>query len=305
MASSSQMRAWYPELVVSTNPIRCNYSSTKTVKFLAGGPDYPKGYIWLRFHPATVEWAQAVAAVMFHHGYAFEEKAGGSLSCRPITGGTRTSLHAHGVALDINPSRNRYRHQVGPIQWGRHTDMPKALVNDLENIRTNNGKRITEWGGRWINIKDPMHYQCSKCSRADLQTGINYSTVPGIDDYRAWADLEMEEDVVLKRGDQGPLVLWYQAMLNYAGADLVKDGDFGPATEAAVKVEQKEQGVPQTGQIDGTLAGFLASFSRRTSGMSKSEANEIYMLKGEGLTIEEVAASYTEGSPGKFNITYQ
>ncbi len=308
MVTTAKMRDLYPELILSSSPLRCSWRDTVTVKFLAGGSDYPLGYVYLRFHPAAAPWARALAAVMFEHGYAFREKAGGTVACRLITGGSRTSLHAHGVALDINPSKNRYRSSIGFIQWGRQTDMSKAMISDLEAILTMNGKKITQWGGRWYNIKDPMHFQCSKCRRIDLKSGIDYSTVSGWSGYSAWA--ELEDDIVLKKGDEGDLVEWYQIMLNVWGANpkLVPDGDFGTKTETAVKQLQVKMDVPATGMLDGTLAGFLSSYSRRyeEDELSQEQADLLYApishgAHGGGLTIQEVADAYTEGTPGGFH----
>ena len=254
MASSQQMRTWYPELIVTwptvtTDPV-CNYRPTVRVKFLAAGPFSPEGYVWLRFHPVAAPWARAVAAVMLHFGYAFEETAGGSLSCRKITDGNRTSLHAHGVALDINPSRNRYRISIGLIQWGKQTDMSKLMIRALEAILTVSGHRVTEWGGRWTNVKDPMHFQCSKCTRVQLETGIDYSTVTGWGAYRVWAGLGPGEDdenmplLPMREGDGYPgtereskksEVAWLQSRLNTAyDAGLSEDGAYGPMTSSVI-----------------------------------------------------------------------
>lgn len=197
MPTTQQMRNLYPELVIGgvdplwnvlTGGPTCDWSRTVVVTFYAGGPFYPLGKVNLRFHPTIAPWAEALAAVFYQHRYPFEETAGGSVSCRKITGGTKTSPHTHGVAMDINPSRNRYRTTLlgGLIQWGKETDMPMAMIVDAEAIRTVNGKPTTSWGGRWSNIKDPMHFEASKCVRSDLATGINYSTVAGWAAYRAW-----------------------------------------------------------------------------------------------------------------------
>ena len=58
------------------------------------------------------------------------------------------------------------------------------------------------------------------------------------------------EDDMLKRGDNGAHVAAVQARLNWwAGTSLTVDGNYGPATEAAVKQWQgrPDVGLPQTG----------------------------------------------------------
>lgn len=191
MATSQQMRTWYPEFVVGgvdsmwnvtgTRPI-CDWSTGIKVNFLASAA--MGGSVDLIVHPATADAFRALAAVFRAWNYEFRERSGGSVSCRKITGGTRTTLHAHGVAMDINPTANSYRVSVGAIQWGRQTDMDPTMIAAIEAIRTVGGQPIFQWGGRWSNIKDPMHFECSRCSRADLEKGIDWSTVPNRPDLR-------------------------------------------------------------------------------------------------------------------------
>ena len=67
-------------------------------------------------------------------------------SPRTIGGRYQVSLHAHGIALDINTSSNPYRGDNVLI-----TDMPAWYV-----------KAWTDagfcWGGDWLYVKDPMHF---------------------------------------------------------------------------------------------------------------------------------------------------
>ncbi len=216
--TTQQARNAYPELVVGgvssswvvySNGPKCDWRSTVGIVFPAGGP-YGSGTVTLRVHPSVAEAAQALSAVMVTWNYLFRETAGGSLSCRKITGGTRTTLHSHGVAIDFNPSKNRYTSVgSGLIQWGRQTDMPKGMVKDIEAIRTKNGKAVWQWGGRWWNIKDAMHYQSTKCSRNDIETGINWNTVNG-------QPGQMEDEVIV-RSTRGTLAKDFQRYLNNLG----------------------------------------------------------------------------------------
>lgn len=52
---------------------------------------------------------------------------------------------------------------------------------------------------------------------------------------------------VLRRGDSGNAVVALQRELNRLGADLNPDGDFGPATETAVKTLQRNAGLTADG----------------------------------------------------------
>ncbi len=207
MPTTQQAREQYPELITRWPPnLACAYGTTNRVKvrFLAAEPDYPQGYVDLWFHPAVADAARGLAAVFYKHRYPFRERWGGTCSCRTITGGTNTSLHAHCLPIDINPSKNAYRRSVGPIQWGRQTDMSREMIRDAEFIATVDGILVWEWGGRWTNIKDPMHFEPTRrAHRWDIERGIDFGTVVGWADYRRWAELGdpppgQEDDDVLE-----------------------------------------------------------------------------------------------------------
>lgn len=270
MATTSTLRYEYPETILTWPPrLKCSYERCKPVRFYA--PKFTAGYKDLLFHPLAVPFFRAVAAILYKHRYGFDEMAGGSVVCRAITGGSNTSLHAHGICFDINPSRNGYRgaigylddpdtgHKEGILQWGRYSDMPALMVRQIEGIRTNNDKKAIEWGGRWYNIKDPMHFELD-IRKADAKTGVNLATVPGWGDYLLW--LGTEDEMVLKQGDVGNAVRLFQRTLNAQGAGqgMAETGTFGPETTEAVRRYQRAANLPETGQIDGVTAALLVRY---------------------------------------------
>jgi len=280
MPTTTQMRNQYPDLIIGGvdaqwNVIgdrpKCNYSSTTKVRFAASGPSYPQGFVELKFHPSAADWARSVAAVMRHHKYYFRETSGGSCVCRKITGGLKTSLHAHGCVFDINPSKNAYRKTVGGglIQWGRHTDMTKTMIRDIEAIVTVDGYRTTSWGGRWTNSKDPMHFECSKVTRIQLEKGIRWASVVGWAEYKEWLTADptptptpVEEERMYPTLDlshvtsakatwiRGEIVKSLQGLLvarEFAPANTIRndkvDGIAGPGTRKAVGDFQTAKGL--------------------------------------------------------------
>lgn len=277
----------------------CDYSQARTVVLYAGGSAYPSGRVTLKVHPLALEAFAALAAVFLHHRYAFEETAGGTVSCRNITGASTyrinlqiscqcpkaTSLHLHGIALDINPSRNRYRVTSGGgvIQWGRQTDLPKALIADIEAIRTKTGKKVFEWGGRWWNIKDPMHFEVDLL-RSELEAGIDRTTVRGYEAYVAWLGGSPidEEENVLTKGDKGNAVTKLQNALLAWNPDALPqwgaDGDFGSETEAWVANYQTAADLDASGRADGVTMALLLEYLPDTgvpagNGYTKAEAD--------------------------------
>lgn len=242
MPTTSEMRLLYPEFIRSWSPLICDFSTAATVEFMAGGNFGPT--VKLKVHPACEEAFKALAQTFRVFNYFFHDPAGGTCVCRPITGGIRTSLHAHGVCIDINPGSNRYRHQVGLVRWGVDTDMTPQMIDAVEGIRTVGGFPIWEWGGRWSNIKDPMHFQASKCTRTQLVRGVDWTTVPGDED-------------TMRQGDTGTNVKKLQNYLNrwvrsrgIVEPELIEDGTFGINTTNRVKTFQTWASLDPSGLVD-------------------------------------------------------
>lgn len=179
--------------------------------------------------PRAVEAFRALDQAMQAHGYQPRAGQTGAYNCRRITGGSGYSLHAYGIALDVNWNANPYRADGRLV-----TDLPPKLVEAIEGIRTDGGVGVFTWGGRWSSVKDPMHFELD-LSPAQLDAGIRWSTVPAV-------DLDPDRPStwpVLEEGDRGPTVAKLQVRLNGVGADLDDDGVFGPLTVAAVRAFQR------------------------------------------------------------------
>lgn len=285
----------------------CNFTEARTITLLAAGAADRdgNGRITLKIHPLLLDSFLGLASVFYAHDYAFEELAGGTLACRNIGGSAQwridrqvreqrpwaTSLHI-GQALDINPSRNRYTRSVGLIQWGRQTDLPKALIRDVEAIKTKAGKRALEWGGRWWNVKDAMHFE-NDLTRSELEAGIDRSTIKGLAAYLVFAGgvdpPPNEEEHMLKRGDKGKAVADHQAAgitLGYNLGDWPPltpayppgaDGSFGSDTEAFVVDFRDKRGIPGN-TIDGLTSSLIFEAAERGSvdAYTKAESNARY-----------------------------
>jgi hypothetical protein len=312
MATTSRLRTSYPELVPDPAKPRCDYSTTIPVEFLASGPNYPAGRVTLRVHPATRQLWRALAAVMLFYGYGFAETAGGTLSCRFIGGTSKTSLHAHGIAGDWNPSKNRFRVLGGLIQWLRHTDMPRAMVRAIEAIRMTNGLAGFEWGGRWLNVKDPMHYEVDQ-----LQTKlapVNLATLPA-GSWSAYLVFEKQnpttEDQVLDRNSPKPSksVADYQAAMVGLGYDLGDftpyapgypkgaDGYFGALAEAGTKGFQKAQDLTVTGKGDALTVTLALSLAGGPGGGDHPDSDHAGLATKAALSSHAKARASTALHP--------
>ncbi|QSX78057.1 M15 family metallopeptidase [Agrilutibacter solisilvae] len=180
-----------PQLRSAWKEFECDEDSMMLIPF---GPDK------IRVVPPAAEAFEALAAVMHHHGYEIRPKDTDSYNCRKITGGSGKSLHAYGIALDVNWTTNPYRDHEGTravrfsdkdtqderaLDVKAHhadTDMTEAMIADVRNIRTREGRPIFEWGGSWNSVKDCMHFELD-VSPQELAAGLDPATVPGLEAY--------------------------------------------------------------------------------------------------------------------------
>jgi D-alanyl-D-alanine carboxypeptidase len=152
--STSQLRdVWDPP---------CNSGSFITISLHGEGR--------VTVDPRTTEAVTRLNDILIAWDYRTRSADTGAYNCRQITGGSGYSLHAYGIALDINWQSNPY----GP---NLITDMPRGMVDEITALRTGNGQRVWEWGGNWSGNKDAMHYEID-CSPADLATGIQGGAKP-------------------------------------------------------------------------------------------------------------------------------
>lgn len=205
MASDTQLRAWWLTY-------RCQPDKYTPV-------DFPgEGRVWrLKVAIPAEEAFNRFAGLMTEHGYLFRELAGGTYNCRKVAGSNKWSIHSYGLALDLNPSVNPHKRPL------TH-DYPPAFITAVEQLRTNSGKQVFQWGGRW-SMPDAMHWQIN-CSPADLQTGIAGTTQPP----------PVGEDLMLPIGPTSPVedIRLVQGLLNAGfNAGLTENGKWDAATQQA------------------------------------------------------------------------
>jgi peptidoglycan hydrolase-like protein with peptidoglycan-binding domain len=148
------------------------------------------------FGPKTIHVADitrdawlALNQVFFKHGYDIRRGDTGAYNCRQITDGQGLSLHAYGIAVDVNWTTNprkitkdkrKVRFSTAALQELRardvsfhqaDTDMSSDMIADVMRIVTSVGHPIFAWGGHFINTKDTMHFQLD-VSPAELAAGI-------------------------------------------------------------------------------------------------------------------------------------
>jgi hypothetical protein len=95
-----------------------------------------------------------------------------AFNCRAITGGSLPSIHAYGLAIDINPIQNPYvsfdnvsgcTTQVLPPpakDYLNRTHLRAGMAEQVVEIFKRNG--FTVWGGKWNKPIDWQHFQVSR-----------------------------------------------------------------------------------------------------------------------------------------------
>jgi hypothetical protein len=162
--------------------------------------------------------------------------------------------------------------------------MAQDMVKAIEAIRTNSGHPIWQWGGRWTNIKDAMHYQCTKCTRGQLETGVDWSTVLG--------DPGEMEDELITRATRGTLAMDFQRALNSmsltdaAGGSLTVDGFPGDKTFEAwgkglAKAGLPAQSEPNEYANDPLMAAVASAMA--SGGAVQLETTTVEVVRGVNI----------------------
>jgi hypothetical protein len=88
----------------------------------------------------------------------------GSFECRPVVGQSGGwSMHAYGLALDINPFHNPYvkGEAIAPELASAYLDrdnLRPGMILEGDGAVTGFEEMGWEWGGHWSTAKDWMHF---------------------------------------------------------------------------------------------------------------------------------------------------
>jgi D-alanyl-D-alanine carboxypeptidase len=146
-------------------------------------------------NPLTTRAFAALEEALGSAGY--RPRSVWNYNCRDIKGQPgRRSLHAYGLALDIDPRCNPHRRGAhgdarfspAATQWDRCQDVQAGWADTtftpdqvaaVEAIQTVDGLQVFAWGGRWSTSPDPMHFQVN-VTPGELRRGIaRGGTSPG------------------------------------------------------------------------------------------------------------------------------
>ena len=165
---------------------------------------------------------------------------------RPIRGGRALSNHASGTAIDLNAVKH-------PL--GRRGTFTREQSDEIRRILAEVGG-VVRWGGDYRNRPDEMHFEVvgTPGQVALVAAKLTAMALGG----RA----DDEEDDVVKKGERGGHVAYWQRRLNDGfDGDLAADGIFGTLTEEAVRRAQRKAGLPETGIIDLTTGTYVQAMA--------------------------------------------
>lgn len=185
---------------------------------------------------------QALDGVMRTFGYVPRANSPGAwetgaYNCRKITNGKGYSLHAFGIAADINARTNPYGKAL-------ITDMPMALVAATKAIKTTKGLQVFRWGGDYPNFKDAMHFEVV-LSPGELSAGVDWTSVvaepPDPNDPKTWSSV--------RKGDRGPSVAKLKELLADNDFACGSGTVFDAKTLSAVKAFQESRKLTVDGVV--------------------------------------------------------
>ncbi|MDH3260482.1 MAG: M15 family metallopeptidase [Acidimicrobiia bacterium] len=163
----------------------------------------------------------------------------GAYNCRKIGGTNTWSAHAWGLAVDVD-------WRLNPMRLPLTTVIPASLRAIKTRLKTVDTRvPVLRWGGSW-RTPDPMHFEI-------IATPVEIAEGLELDGLSAAIQPKETPDMI-KKGDHGPTVEWWQERLLAWQADSLPeygaDGDFGDETERAIRRFEAEQEINQRGVID-------------------------------------------------------
>ncbi len=191
------------EVITDKNPVPCERLRTVSFPFInfAGGED--KGQIVVL--DAVAERTQIIFDTLYKQKFpinkallmetyngddnaSMNDNNSSAFNGRPITGGSDWSLHAYGVAIDINPLQNPYisfdneahatilpplaaKLSINRLNYRPKKDFRTGMAEQAIDIFAENG--FMGWGGYWNYPIDYQHFEIG--SRKFVQQLINLS----------------------------------------------------------------------------------------------------------------------------------
>lgn len=179
---SSTLQATLDELA-KPDPSVITYDDLRLVKVLYWGFDNQTHMGELIVHQAVAEEVMEIFEEVYAVHYPIEkirliseyqnsdedsmrDNNTSSFNYREVTNGSELSLHAYGLAIDINPKMNPYVSEdyVLPANAMAYVDREQSIpgmIQEGDALHQAFTSRGWEWGGDWTRLKDYQHFSKS------------------------------------------------------------------------------------------------------------------------------------------------
>ena len=262
----------------------------------------------------AIKFAESLLGASYSKTYRFRYYPGGSFDCSsyvwavfaaagfPLVGAGVKSItscyevYAEGFDL-IYPAR------YGEI--GKNTTSDPAVLSGVQpgdiifycfNKKSSRANKITHVA--MVHDDKRIIHTANNREKCCLKT-LSYGNKNVVAIIRLKSDAQEPDRPLLARGAKGTFVRMMQILLNYHGAKLTCDGDFGSKTEAALTAFQAAHGL----LTDGICAREAWDALRKDKAVSWSCSRLLKlrkpMMRGDDVTSLQAALSSCGHSPGE------
>lgn len=184
MASHARKLEWWAEY-------QCDRASLVEIEILGRGP--------VRVHRLAAEAFRRLSRALEESGYESplgDDRYIGSYWCRNIAGKNTPSLHAFGIAVDVDYGRNPVLAEELEPGWGTHPALTitEANIDAVLEIRVADGRRAFKSLAYRPNRADPMHFEVDVPPEALIFDDDEEAEMPTLPTKR-WAATLRDRDV--------------------------------------------------------------------------------------------------------------
>lgn len=191
----------------------------------------------------------------------------GMFVLRNIAGTRSKSLHSWGIAIDLMID------DIEDVKWNDKAFYGLALIAPIFNEHgwfwggAFRDKETKKGSGIYQSNEDAMHFEVSReklleWQRAGMFGPISKTRQAAIQPAgsKPVTISSSPDPFNLRRGDNGPRVVWLQNALRSRRYNIPPNGRFGPTTEWALIDFQRKHGLPPNGIVGPKTALYLALF---------------------------------------------
>ena len=187
------------------------------------------------------------------------------------------SVHAHGAAIDINPSANPFGSKLV-------TDMPADVASVAKQMGLG-------WGGNWTSVKDAMHFSVAKNEGGDIQLAAGGIVPARPGGTRAVIGEGGQDEAVIPLKN-GKLPVHIDSAMSFGGHNELKGYNAGAMTTDLAALEK----------IAGKLGAYDASTKMITDPKLWKEILQSGMLMNYDMGMAQVGTKDLSSRVGSENV---